>query len=148
MKKIRVKIKTWDELVKEYGTTPITDCNMSTSLYIPCPGDYTDMMEKELPENRIIILEVQNLGNGDKFEWYTESDISPWVITPEMIETFLGDVISVKVEIIESERGWGSKVDEVKEFDDMEQAEEFIKTFNSANDKDQVPDWYMYARLQ
>lgn len=54
----------------------------------------------------------------------------------------------VKVELIESERGWGQKVDEIKEFDTLEQANAFITEFNSKNDKAVVPDWYMYARLQ
>lgn len=55
--------------------------------------------------------------------------------------------MSVKVLIIESERGWGAKVDEVKEFDTKELAEAFIKEYNSKNTEDTVPDWYMYARL-
>lgn len=54
----------------------------------------------------------------------------------------------VKVEIIESERGWGQRVDEVKEFDTPELATEFIKQFNSKNNKEHAPDWYMFARLQ
>lgn len=61
-----------------------------------------------------------------------------------MSEIIIGDVY--KVEIIESERGWGSKIDEVKYFSTKESAEKFVKEFNSANDKDVVPDWYMYAR--
>ena len=55
-----------------------------------------------------------------------------------------------KVAIIESERGWGSKVDEVKSFDTYEAAIEFQKKFNAPNDEDyaktgKVPDWYMQA---
>lgn len=50
-----------------------------------------------------------------------------------------------KVNIIESERGWGQKIDEVKEFDDYEKAVDFIKTENAKNDKDEVPDIYWYA---
>ena len=56
--------------------------------------------------------------------------------------------MSVKVEIIESERGWGSKIDEIREFDTREEAEEFVEEFNSHNNKDRVPDWYMYARIR
>lgn len=52
-----------------------------------------------------------------------------------------------KVLIIESERGWGSKVDMTKEFDTLEAANLFIEKFNLENDKDTVPDWYMYAKL-
>jgi hypothetical protein len=50
-----------------------------------------------------------------------------------------------KVNVIESERGWGSKIDEVKEFDTADQAEAFIKEFNSHNTEAQAPDWYMRA---
>ena len=49
-----------------------------------------------------------------------------------------------KVEIIESERGWGSKVEEVKFFDNENDAA-FVSEFNSKNIEDYVPDWYMYA---
>ena len=52
-----------------------------------------------------------------------------------------------KVEIIESEAGWGQKVDDVKEFDTHEKAAAFVEEFNSFNDKSEVPDWYMYARI-
>lgn len=52
----------------------------------------------------------------------------------------------VRVEIIESEQGWGQRVDEVKEFPTVEEAEAFIEKYNSRNDKPTVPDWYMYAR--
>lgn len=47
--------------------------------------------------------------------------------------------------IIESERGWGQRVDEVKSFDDYDKACEFVKEFNSHNTAASVPDWYMYA---
>jgi hypothetical protein len=50
-----------------------------------------------------------------------------------------------KVEIIESERGWGQKVEEVKFFDNQKDATTFVNEFNSRNKEDIVPDWYMYA---
>jgi hypothetical protein len=53
----------------------------------------------------------------------------------------------IKVYIIESERGWGSKVDSIKEFETKELAQAYIDEYNSENDKDYVPDWYMYARF-
>lgn len=53
----------------------------------------------------------------------------------------------VRVEIIESERGWGQKVDEVKEFDTQEEAEEYVRSFNAENNKTVIPAWYMYARI-
>jgi hypothetical protein len=53
----------------------------------------------------------------------------------------------IKVLIIESERGWGQKIDQVKYFDSIEKAEKFIKDYNKENNKSTVPDWYMYATL-
>ena len=50
-----------------------------------------------------------------------------------------------KVVIIESERGWGQKVEEVKFFDNQKDAGAFVSEFNSANIEDHVSDWYMYA---
>lgn len=59
----------------------------------------------------------------------------------------------VLVEIIESERGWGQKVGEVKSFPTLAKAEAFIKKYNKPNHDDfkktkTVPSWYMYARLK
>lgn len=53
--------------------------------------------------------------------------------------------VRYRVDIIESERDWGSKVDEVKYFDEEKEAKEFVATFNAKNNKETVPDWYMYA---
>lgn len=52
---------------------------------------------------------------------------------------------SWKVVIIESERGFGQKVDDVKYFDDEEDAKKFVRAFNAQNAAGQAPDWYMYA---
>lgn len=50
-----------------------------------------------------------------------------------------------KVQIIESERGWGQRVDEIKEFKTLEEAKTFVTEFNSHNNLDFPPDWYMFA---
>ena len=50
------------------------------------------------------------------------------------------------VHIIESERGWGQRLDETKYFKSLKDAEAFVKGYNSLNDKPDVPDWYMYAQ--
>lgn len=50
------------------------------------------------------------------------------------------------VDIIESERGWGSKIDETKLFDSKESADAFVKEYNKANTADVAPDWYMAAQ--
>lgn len=54
----------------------------------------------------------------------------------------------IKVELIESERGWGQRLDEVREFPSREEAEAFVAEFNSKNNETTVPDWYMYARIR
>lgn len=51
-----------------------------------------------------------------------------------------------RVDIIESERGWGSKIDESIYFDNADEAVKYAADYNiKHNNKDYVPDWYMYA---
>jgi hypothetical protein len=50
-----------------------------------------------------------------------------------------------RVYIMESERGWGQRVEEVRMFDTYEEAAELVTEYNSCNNEDVVPDWYMYA---
>ena len=47
--------------------------------------------------------------------------------------------------IWESERGWGRKIDEVKEFKTKKARDKFIVKFNSKNNEPTTPDWYMFA---
>lgn len=58
--------------------------------------------------------------------------------------------MTVKVYIIESERGWGSKVDEVLEFPTKEEAQKYADHYNQKhnNFNGPVPDWYMIAQVQ
>jgi len=51
-----------------------------------------------------------------------------------------------QVDIIESESGWGQKVDETREFDSKGDAERFVLTFNEKNNEDTVPEIYWYAQ--
>jgi len=53
-----------------------------------------------------------------------------------------------KVFIIESERGWGNRIDETRRFSSRKKAETFVTKFNKSNDKAAVPDWYMYAQIE
>ena len=53
----------------------------------------------------------------------------------------------VVVHVIESERGWGQKIDEIKKFDNRREAEDFCKEFNSHNTEKTAPDWYMRAEI-
>lgn len=50
-----------------------------------------------------------------------------------------------KVVIIESERGWGQKIDETIYFDNEAEARNFVIEYNKRNTATVVPDWYMYA---
>lgn len=53
--------------------------------------------------------------------------------------------IAIKVPVIESERGWGSKIDDYMITLSLEDAEEFKNEFNSVNTATSAPDWYMQA---
>jgi hypothetical protein len=50
-----------------------------------------------------------------------------------------------RVDIIETERGWGSKVDESKYFKSLKRANTFVAKYNAKNNEPVVPVWYMYA---
>lgn len=50
------------------------------------------------------------------------------------------------VQIIESEAGWGQRVDETLDFgEDREAAVEYVREFNRKNTESSTPDWYMRA---
>lgn len=55
-----------------------------------------------------------------------------------------------KVLIIESEAGWGQKVDEVLEFPTPEEAEKYVREYNRKHNPvmENTPEWYMYAKLE
>lgn len=55
-----------------------------------------------------------------------------------------------KVLIIESELGWGQKVEDVLEFPTPEEAELYVREYNRKHNPpmDRTPDWYMYAKLE
>ncbi len=55
-----------------------------------------------------------------------------------------------KVYIIESELGWGQKIEGEKEFDTPEEARKFCKKYNNKHCPPLAvtPDWYMYARME
>jgi hypothetical protein len=53
-----------------------------------------------------------------------------------------------RVDIIEYERGWGQKVDEVLYFDNEAEARQYTNDFNARNYDDEVPDWYMIAEYR
>lgn len=50
------------------------------------------------------------------------------------------------IQMIESERGWGQRVDEELEFDTKEEADKYADEYNAKyNNQARVPDWYIYA---
>lgn len=53
-----------------------------------------------------------------------------------------------RVDLVEYERGWGSKIDEKKYFDSEAAAIKFCKEYNAQNTKTTVPDWYMIAEYR
>ena len=53
--------------------------------------------------------------------------------------------VGYRVDLIEYERGWGSKIDETLYFDNEAEAREYVREFNSKNTATEVPDWYMIA---
>lgn len=54
-----------------------------------------------------------------------------------------------RVDIIERERGWGSKVDETIYFDDESEARAYAEEYNRKyNPPGPTPDWYMVAQYR
>lgn len=53
--------------------------------------------------------------------------------------------LAVMVPVIESERGWGQKIDDHMVCLTNEDAGNFSKEFNGKNKPGPTPDWYMYA---
>ncbi len=51
--------------------------------------------------------------------------------------------LAVKIAIIESESGWGRKVDDWMVCQSIEDANEFRIEFNSKNTEESTPNWYM-----
>lgn len=59
--------------------------------------------------------------------------------------------MTYKAYIVESERGFGSKVEDIREFDTEEERNSFIEEYNrkynpGMYDGSSAPDWYMAAR--
>lgn len=48
-----------------------------------------------------------------------------------------------KIAVLESERGWGSKIDDWMVCETREDCYRFREEFNSENTSETVPDWYM-----
>lgn len=53
--------------------------------------------------------------------------------------------LAIKIAVIESESGWGSKIDDYMVCLSVEDAKDFAKEFNSKNTEAVTPSWYMKA---
>lgn len=56
--------------------------------------------------------------------------------------------VGYRVDLLEFERGWGSRVDEVLYFDNEAEARKYANDFNARNTATVVPDWYMVAEYR
>jgi hypothetical protein len=57
-------------------------------------------------------------------------------------------VKAFRVDLVEHERGWGSKIDETKYFDNEQEAKDYCAKYNSKNTAPSAPDWYMVAEYR
>jgi len=64
---MKVKIKSWEKMVEEFGLI---------GAWINCEGIFTDLMEKDMPQDRVIDIPHKDEWNG-------------WEITEDMIEEHL-----------------------------------------------------------
>ena len=57
--------------------------------------------------------------------------------------------MKTKVLMIESEAGWGQRVDETKEFDTREEAVKWANAYNKKwNNEPKTPSWYIKAVVE
>ena len=56
--------------------------------------------------------------------------------------------VAYRVDIVEYERGWGSKIEETLYFDNEAEARKVCDDFNAGNTAPTAPDWYMIANYQ
>jgi hypothetical protein len=76
---MKVKIKTWDAMEKEFELDAEGDIN--------CRMYFTTEMEECLPKNRII--EVTDPNKKGIYNWYYDED--EYLITDDMIEEIIKD---------------------------------------------------------
>ena len=92
-------------------------------------GDYIDFDDCDIEDIEFDITKAQ-IYNQFLFQEYLKS---------------LNKEKEYKVVIIESERDYGQKIDETKYFYTEDEAKNFVKEYNSKNNLNKTPDWYMYA---
>ena len=67
---MKVKIKTWEKMIEEFGLN---------GDWINCEGTFTDLMEKDIPQDRIIDIQYK-----DGYMYW-----NGWEISEDMIEEYL-----------------------------------------------------------
>lgn len=68
-----------------------------------------------------------------------------WWLKHEISSEYVSKIVCV--ELWEYERGWGSKLDSKRYFNDLRAAQAFRDDFNKENTAKEVPDWYMVAKI-
>lgn len=80
---MKVKIKTWGEMEKEFGVDNVGD--------IKCKETFNTYMEEQLPKDRIIEIKengmYSNLLPHNVYDWYV--DEFEWNISDDMIEEII-----------------------------------------------------------
>lgn len=107
-----------------------------------------EQLQKTFPKIKNIIEEIRQFDrmNSMDFDSESEREYLKFLRIIDLIgEDFKKEVYAV--EVIESERGWGSKVDDHMLCLTFEDAKLFKEEFNSKNNEDDVPDYYMYANI-
>jgi len=112
------------------------------------PQELIKKIEKVINANKKEIIAFSrlhpvNISSIDKSK--NEMFIKQNELWQQAIDEIKKHIKKYKVEIIESEAGWGQKTDSVKEFDTEKEADDFVTTYNAPNNKPVTPGWYMYA---
>ena len=99
------------------------------------------------PEQRLkVITEIRDQLNAAERAFETEETVTPALKHFNCRDTAVKMQSSqFQVVVIESERGWGQKVDSVHYFDSFDEAKAFQIDYNKDNADGPAPDWYMQA---
>lgn len=98
--------------------------------------------------NAIVAIVVKHLGFVNLATQYTiANDILKWFDNRSTnVTNRKKRTVKHRVDYIESERGWGTKVDDTKLFDTEEEARAEVKRCNKDLPTDHVPEYYYMAK--
>lgn len=78
-----VRIKTWDELIKDYSIDDEGDIIINDNFF-------TTAMESNMPKNRILTVEeFKAIANSSEYSLLWLIGTNPFTIEPEFIDEFL-----------------------------------------------------------